>query len=391
MMYKELLDALLLPPQPADAPIDDSEDAILPTETPFSWERLFNHHLDLRMDEELSPEFMVQSRPVVIGNDLRFGADKATTLREMIACWVKYTAALGLGEVSKPKAGTTSERNTGRTEERLELVYRRAGANNRKKREKKERAGSSRGKGGRRRGKRKVPHDGAVDVEMVAADEDEQLQRAIVESLRDCQASTAVPADIPGTSPDVEPSTAEAVSADDHLSSSLNLVTSSSDAAAAAQGVNGDEGDDADDAELAWAVEMSLGAIDQNMVKEEQGEVTLRASQPTRPDPASSPGRDLSPAPSTPSPPSSRAASPAPLTKPQVKPDVITVQEEDGSKSGSGSIIGRTVFTHSPRRLAAHLTSVLQWWKGEREAVGVGIGETRRCGWCEFEEGCEWR
>ena len=362
-MYKELLDALLLPSAQPDVAVNVSSDTILPTETPFSWDRLFEH-LSLQMDVDFSPEFIVQSRPVVIGNDLRFDAGLARTLRQMVACWTAYVAALGLGEVSTLGKDKDAVRNTGRTEDRLELVYRRAGATSRKGRGSGDKVSLTRANGARRKGKRKTREE----IEVIEAsgttpyDEDHALQRAIAESL-------------------VQPSPLSAVPAPD---------LASQQAPGTPAGTGESTGDEED--ELAWAVEMSLGAIDDNISKEEQGEVVLRASQATRTDPASSPRQRLSPAPSTPSPPSSRSNSPtpAPEVSSSVK-DSSTVGEPFSTKSGSGTIIGRTVFTHSPRRLAAHLSSVLQWWQGEREAVGVSIEETRRCGWCEFEEGCEWR
>ena len=56
-----------------------------------------------------------------------------------------------------------------------------------------------------------------------------------------------------------------------------------------------------------------------------------------------------------------------------------------------GSIIGSHVFTHDRVSLAHSLESVLNFWMATRQPAGVGIENVNRCGWCEFEEGCEWR
>jgi len=385
MMYKELLDALLLPQVAVDAIADDSTDAILPTETPFSWERLFDH-LSLQMDIEFSPEFIVQSRPVVVGNDLRFEAGSARTLRQMVTCWAAYVTALGLGEpIGK---GKDAARNMGRTEDRLELVYRRAGAKSRKSRDSGEKPSSKRSNGARRKGKRKAREEvGQVsDAAWPAGyDEDQALQRAIAHSLRQPTRDEHIVDRVDPRPPETPQRGVK------EIATTPLPDLAPQEASTPVAGTYEAAGDEED--ELAWAVEMSLGAMDDNISKEEQGEVVLRASQAARTDPASSPRQHLSPAPSTPSPPSTRSNSPTPVpdVSATVKHSSTVVEEAVSSKSGSGIIIGRTVFTHSPRRLAAHLSSVLQWWQGEREAVGVSIEETRRCGWCEFEEGCEWR
>lgn len=98
MVYKQLLDALLL------APRTDLYD------------RLFQH-LGLDPTATFSDTFLAQSQPVVIGNALRCGADAAFTLNEMVAVWSRYVDLLGLG----------SAKDQGITEPQLELVYRRAG------------------------------------------------------------------------------------------------------------------------------------------------------------------------------------------------------------------------------------------------------------------------
>jgi exonuclease V len=67
-------------------------------------------------------------------------------------------------------------------------------------------------------------------------------------------------------------------------------------------------------------------------------------------------------------------------------------REAQSQDSGdAGDIIGIAEFEHDPELLARHLSSVLAYWHGTRDPQGVSLAHVRRCGWCEFEEGCEWR
>ena len=127
--------------------------------------------------------------------------------------------------------------------------------------------------------------------------------------------------------------------------------------------------------ELAWAVEMSLDTgTDSFSYERDKGEVVLLASQRSETSDPTTSAKTVKPETSSASSPPSPSASPKRATG-----------------RTSGSIIGRHTFSHSPRLLAVHLESVLSWWLGEREPVGVSLDQTRRCGWCEFEESCEWR
>lgn len=64
---------------------------------------------------------------------------------------------------------------------------------------------------------------------------------------------------------------------------------------------------------------------------------------------------------------------------------------QTGETSSESTIIGTQRFAHSPANLTAHLQSVLGFWLGRRSPIGVPEEHASRCGWCEFEEGCEWR
>jgi len=353
MLYKELLDAMLLSATPIQSG-GSGEHANLPTETPFSFAALFAH-LGLDEVEGFSEDFIRQSPAVVSGNALRFGAGEARSLVEMGSVWAGYVLALGLGSgphssdarsplkiAQSPSQGNVKGNEKGKgklgqTEERLELVYRRAGPA--KERTKK------------RRGKRRKDE---------ADEEDEKLIELAVDASLEVLAATPVPGKPPDQSKPPD-------------------------------GAERDwEEREREEDELAWALDMSLGGT-ADLGEDEGGEVLLRASQRTA-TPTPSLRHPSSPQPSPSQQLASSSLSPWQISPPQ-GPQSPTSDPDTPAKPGtsSGSIIGRHRFTHSPRLLAAHLSSVLEWWLGQREAIGVGIEETRRCGWCEFEEGCEWR
>jgi exonuclease V len=119
--------------------------------------------------------------------------------------------------------------------------------------------------------------------------------------------------------------------------------------------------------ELVLAVEMSLATT---QMDDAPGDVSVSLSQRDDTTP-SKPSDEAGPSTLD-----SRSSSPTP---------------PPGTGTASGSVIGRHRFQHDPEMLATHLESTLQYWRGEREPIGVQIAETSRCGWCEFEEGCEWR
>ena len=369
MLYKELLDAILLA-----EPLPDSATALsdlgvplsatLPTEIPFSWLKVFAY-LGIELDEPFSDHFLAQSAPVIIGNGLRFDIDQAKTLRDMIRAWERYVVELGLGTPHRNPSKTTSlkpeERNRGRIEDRLELVYRRAGAKKSSKGAVLPQSSTQMGDRSRPTG---IEESKFSDTEQV---EEMLLQYALNESLgysnppSDTAALPSLTGDTPANATDaVRQATPERTA------------------------------QDVAEEESAWAVEVSLGALADLPVVEDTDEVVLRGSQTVAVD---------SPAPSSSSASSSRSSS---LTPPLTELVDATMETEGETQPGTskdkskktseaGMIIGKTVFTHSPRRLAIHLASALQWWMGERPAVGVSVRETRRCGWCEFEENCEWR
>ncbi|ORY23370.1 exonuclease V [Naematelia encephala] len=460
MLYKELLDAMLIAPTSSSiststststtstfntststtststtstSTFESSTANVLPSRSGFSWSSLFAH-LELDASEPFSEHFVVQSRPIILGNGLRHGASESRTLNDMINVWTAYVDSLGLGspltqitKKGKGKETETVDMNSGKTEDKLELVYRRAGPIKGVKVKKKNNDESQVSKGRRKRRRDKQEQE----------DEDElSMQLAIQESLRAASASGQA--------------------SEEMMDMSRQGQSRSDGAEQKSQVDNQDQDQDQEDDELAWAVEMSLATDTLPLNDTEDGQVVLRASQPhtqsststltrlSTPPSSSTPTPRPPPAASTPSPRSPTSSSPAPRTSsshsslhpnppssssssssspsylphaapspshpppqhaassssPSYPPSPATAPRSRISKrttielaesKKSGSIIGKTVFTHSPRLLHTHLESVLQWWLGHRSAIGVTLDETRRCGWCEFEENCEWR
>ncbi len=72
---------------------------------------------------------------------------------------------------------------------------------------------------------------------------------------------------------------------------------------------------------------------------------------------------------------------------PEVSP-ILTAEYRDPL---NGSIKGSKSFVYDDADVVKYLNSELEWWKGEREAVGVQLQEAWKCGSCEFAPECEWR
>lgn len=66
-------------------------------------------------------------------------------------------------------------------------------------------------------------------------------------------------------------------------------------------------------------------------------------------------------------------------------------KEKDGRENEREAIIGVARFRHEPQELETHLTDILSMWAGERPLKGVELQDTKRCHYCEFLDGCEWR
>lgn len=303
MLYKELLDAMLLP---------DSESAHQANVT-MSFDRVFTY-LALDPQQSFSDGFRAQSEPIITGNRLRGGAREARCLADMVAVWKQYIDLLGLGTASKGREGD------GRTEASLELVYRKA---DKKKKSKRKRELSV-----------ATPTAIRTDPASDEIDADPELQIAIALSLQQPAESGSTEATQAATSfahpPAPKTSTTEELEKEEDA--------------------------------IAWEVEMAYRTTGE--IEHEGEPVVVHASQEV-------------------------SAQSAVAEAPETTQSEMLEEETPAKKSGD--IIGRHRFTHNPQLLARHLERVMGYWQGTRMPEGVGVTDTRRCGWCEFEEGCEWR
>lgn len=429
MLYKELLDALLMPrestvtPQESRIEVEGDEleveakppdtppDAYLPTSSQQGsglwriWE-----HLVLDTSSQFTDEFVAQTRPIVESNELRFGVREGRTLADYAQSWTRYVAALGLG------AGP----DECRTDTSLELIYRRAAPKRKEATRKRRKDGKSRGRRRREPGEALAVPPTSEIVDLGALDEDAQMEIAIRRSFQESQDDRTAPSQTlgeaqiaetplstagrsdepantfhgpqPSLGEQLPPQVIEATEvtggeqlcsepphassaggspgnevaemkphdppgdltasqhADSAISSSAlgigrpNLSASPRLASSQTKYLTSDSEQEREDAELAWAVEMGLAG-----------------SQDTAPS-----GVGVM------SPPERR-------------------RTRSRSPAASGSIIGRHRFEHDAAALGGHLRWVLQYWRGTREPLGVGPAHVRRCHWCEFEDGCEWR
>nr|XP_019049532.1 hypothetical protein I302_03321 [Kwoniella bestiolae CBS 10118]OCF28462.1 hypothetical protein I302_03321 [Kwoniella bestiolae CBS 10118] len=399
MLYKELLDAILLSSTSTSTSLGLSQDSsggssssrsILPSRNAFSWEMIFAH-LTLDPDARFSEGFLEQSKAVVVGNGLRYGSDRAKNLNDLKAVWDSYVKELGLGSplphdvngrAERKDKGKAKEenRNLGRTEDSLKLVYRRAGGKKDKK-ERRDRKSKRRRRGTRENQKEEEPPPTptplfANDVE----DEEKRLiELAIQESLKSSKEKSTQSL-LDSAKDDQE------CTMDRHPGDALSITRPPTRTSEEIYWGEEDDEDSKEEDELAWAVEMSL--VDSNTaveveVEDGQGIVNVLKT------PVSSQQSQSNPDGSQRS--SSRSSNSSRNSKPSQSPSNNDDKDRDSDNLPSGTIIGTHRFTHSPLLLARHLENVLQFWMGEREPFGVTLEQTKRCGWCEFEEGCEWR
>jgi len=381
MLYKELFDAMI---QVDDSDVDSNSNVTM------SFDRVFEH-LGLSSIQPFSEAFIKQSRPIISGNMLQFDTGHARCLSDMTKVWERYVEALGLGV-----SGKVGE---GKSEVQLELVYRRAGGRKKGKGRSQNKGKSrDRGKGGKKRKAVNIAPSSALDE----SDEGE-LQLAIEMSL---QSGDSGPSGAESTSTSVEaaPTLMNGQATDNNLSTSVapsgdlltvmdtmrppELVSSTEEVvhhtttelsfdappnpnkeasaylnASYPAPMTEEEREREEDA-IALEVESSYrktGDI------QDPGEIIpIRASQDPK-----SPSRDAMDVDT---------------------PDVGMIDEDqDDQDPKSGGIIGRHRFKYDSKLLSKHLENVMSYWHGSRQPSGVDINNTRRCGWCEFEDGCEWR
>ncbi|KAF3909420.1 hypothetical protein AA313_de0201885 [Arthrobotrys entomopaga] len=56
-----------------------------------------------------------------------------------------------------------------------------------------------------------------------------------------------------------------------------------------------------------------------------------------------------------------------------------------------GRFLASAEYSADDEMLKEHVDSVIAWWKGQRETVGVEMEEAWKCKRCEFEDDCTWR
>ncbi|KAK6538999.1 hypothetical protein TWF694_010547 [Orbilia ellipsospora] len=56
-----------------------------------------------------------------------------------------------------------------------------------------------------------------------------------------------------------------------------------------------------------------------------------------------------------------------------------------------GRFLASAEYLADDEMLKEHVDSVIAWWKGQRETVGVGINEAWKCNRCDFADDCTWR
>lgn len=336
MLYKELLDALMMTaPYP-----DPSADSILPTSTTGGFAKIFEQ-LDLNPGAIFSDGFLTQASAIIVGNGLRWGANNAKCLLHLVDCWEQYVQDLGL-DLSNGKKERASR-------DELQLVFRRAG-HEKKGRPWKRRKKGRYGKFGKRRSRRSRRERTPTEE-----DGDADIQKAIHLSLLDVSDPPASHMSESQVSAILDPiPTAPPETRTSPPASSLQRNDST------ASLFDQDSEQDREDDELALAIEMSLTQEPAPMATRQTVDVPVMSSQ------------------------GSPLASKSPLPQSQLEPE----EDEDGT---SGAIIGRLTFAHDPKALADHLAWALGYWHGEHEPQGVPVEHTKRCAWCEFEDGCEWR
>lgn len=79
------------------------------------------------------------------------------------------------------------------------------------------------------------------------------------------------------------------------------------------------------------------------------------------------------------------------LTIPDGATNIGDVLKVEYQRQSDGAILGTKTFLYDERVLSAYLEDGLRWWRGERDARGVGVEEAYKCGFCEFADDCEWR
>lgn len=397
MLYKELFDAML---RAGDSEFEsDSESRV--SNVTMSFDRVFTH-LGLQPAEPFSEAFIKQSRPIVTGNMLGFETGSARNLGDMVIVWKQYVSALGLG---------TSKEGEGRSEDNLELVYRRAGGRKGK--------GKGKGKSGRKRKAVTVAPCSSVD------EEDRELQLAIELSLQtgDTVLDAAETSSKSNSKEEVVFNVTEkAVSFSypdtSNAGSSMEQVPIAVDEATSQDHIieptsNTEQVSEGENNKLSTSIPASATVTVEVPALLQEAVAYLH---PTNPPPMTEEEREREedaialevelsyrktgeiqdPGEMIPIRASQDPTSPLKSTNTMdvdmdMNMGMIEDPQSDPEDPKSGGIIGRHRFKYDSKSLQRHLESVMSYWHGTRQPSGVDINNTKRCVWCEFEDGCEWR
>ncbi|WVO16821.1 hypothetical protein L204_104507 [Cryptococcus depauperatus] len=414
MIYKELLDSILLAScdqtclgdQPKESRADSF--SILPSQLTdtFTWPKLFSH-LSLSLSEPFSAQFLEDSKTVIQSNRLRHNANQARCLEDYVQIWHRYVADIGLGvptsangliKASSSKNTKTMRKfrdrnekeewsNLGRTEDKLELIYRRARGRMNKEVQTSSKQHKKVRRGGQFKKSTVEKNDQEVDIPsagyMVDNGQLDQLNTALPAPQRSEAKRLSVLevvensliAEAPVSSAPEELAT---VSLQQNLSSSSSFSEHEHDKVPVfvpkhprAEGGSEEE----DGSSVASDSESSTQTTGIGMDEGKSKDTTAAPKDITMTSAVTRVPSQLNPS--------------APTTSIQTEDRKAVVTF--GNKLPAGTIIGRYTFLHSQSLLATHLQDILQFWMGKRPPRGVEIHQARRCGWCEFEEECEWR
>ncbi|CAL1694649.1 unnamed protein product [Somion occarium] len=291
--------------------------------------------LQLNHRRKFSPNFRKQ---------LGLGADTAANSNFLGTAEGGLSTATCLDDLTRIWRNTVETLSLGGVDDMLTIVYRTQPVVQRKK----------------RKGKSTKRKPGTV-----SKDEEENIIRAVIDSLKD------------GPSLD-DPELAEAISESWRKISTdvdvnrgvvplddAEVIEAEASRACAETANQADQG-----AQLAWAIQQSLLAHVRERPELKQSIMPLsRSSSPS------------------PSPPTSKDGETEGVqTEPEGSDSDIDVDQQIAS-----TVIGTKKFRMDDRMLNGYLGSVLDWWHGRRPPKGVDLELTRRCLWCEYQEGCEWR
>ncbi|BGP20779.1 hypothetical protein JCM10213v2_008942 [Rhodosporidiobolus nylandii] len=412
MLYHRLFTSLLQPEPPPDSPSPFPRNSA----PPFSWSRLYAH-LSLNPVAPLSPAFLASIQPVILGSALEDALDAASDLGGFVAALGRYGDLL--------RGGRPPELLL---EPKIEISYRLRGEGGWKGRRGARDDGKQRKKGQRPAGTRPTP---AEDAEKAAADEEDDLRRAIALSLED--AACATPASDAAPRVAAAPATAElapmaldlpeaeecADTVDSQLDDSqLPFLANPSLPLRAADLLSANLLDTPSSSLTSSAQAFDLPQNSQSGLALQPAPAVDRPARPSRcnfrrraaPDESTSapPSSTASAASTSPPRKRPRSASPAPprapsstsveqpqSSQPTASPSSLSSASDSPSSPDKLqrdlSFIGVETFLNSPSELGEWLASVIAYWRGEREPVGVSLSEVNRCRTCEFEDGCEWR